>query len=280
MGGARRTSLRGFSLAGFIALCLGLVLGCAPAAKAGPEPGSEGPPTIYDVEIVKAYPHDAQAFTQGLYYKNGYLYESTGLKGRSTVRKVEIETGKVLQRKDLPETLFGEGVTDWRGEIIGLTWRSQVGFVYDEKSFDTKRRFTYPGEGWGVTTDGDRLIMSDGTSSLRFLNPRTLKETGRIAVTLKGKPLANLNELEWVDGEIYANVWLTDAIVRIDPQSGRVVGVIDLSSLHKALGADAQAIDVLNGVAYDAKDKRLFVTGKLWPKLFEIKLVPKETPAN
>lgn len=264
--------------AGVLLASIALAFGCGPAASADAKP--DGEPAIYDIEIVNAYPHDPEAFTQGLFYADGFLYESTGLKGRSTIRKVEIETGKVLQQKRLPDALFGEGVTKWRNEIIGLTWRSQVGFVLDEKTFKTKRRFTYPGEGWGVTTDGKRLIMSDGAPSLRFLNPRTLKETGRIAVTLNGKPLANLNELEWIDGEVYANVWMTDAIVRIDPESGHVVGVIDLSPLREALGPQAGAIDVLNGLAYDPKGKRLFVTGKLWPKLFEVRLVPRGAPAN
>ncbi|HXI87835.1 MAG TPA: glutaminyl-peptide cyclotransferase [Parvularculaceae bacterium] len=248
------------------------LLGCSSATAA----------PVYDVKIVKTFPHDADAFTEGLYFDDGYLYESTGLKGQSSLRKVDLETGKTLEREDLPADLFGEGIVRWKDEIIGLTWRSQIGFVYDRESFKTKRQFTYAGEGWGMTTDGVRLIMSDGTSSLRYLDPKTLAQTGSLSVTLDGKPLAEINELEWVDGEIYANIWQTDFIVRIDPKSGVVTGVIDARPLRRMLGEAARSTDVLNGIAYDAKDKRLFVTGKNWPTLFEIKLAPRapEPPPN
>ncbi|MBI1364632.1 MAG: glutaminyl-peptide cyclotransferase [Alphaproteobacteria bacterium] len=230
---------------------------------------------VFDVKIVKSFPHDPGAFTEGLFYARGYLFESTGLNGHSSLRKVDLDTGKVLVRQDIPNEFFGEGIAAWGDEIVGLTWRSQVGFVYDAETFKTKRRFSYKGEGWGLTSDGKRLIMSDGTSSIRFLNPDTLEETGRISVTLDGEPLGEINELEWVDGEIYANVWRTDFIVRIDPKTGVVVGVVDARPLRRALGEEAKLTDVLNGIAYDAKKKRLFVTGKYWPTLFEIELTPR-----
>jgi glutamine cyclotransferase len=236
-------------------------------------------PQYYDYEIVNSYPHDPEAFTQGLFLKDGFLYESTGIWGRSSIRKVELKSGKVLQKRDLPAEIFGEGVAPWAGDIVGLTWRDGYGYVADGKDFKEERRFTYAGEGWGLTSDGKRLIMSDGTATLRFIDPTSLAETHRVTVTVRGKPLALLNELEWVDGEVFANVWGSGFIVRIDPESGIVAGVIDLRSLRKQLGA-APAAEVLNGVAYDEKGKRLFVTGKLWPKLFEIKLKPRAEKTN
>lgn len=243
------------------------VLVGAAAARAGTP--------VYDVEIVNAYPHDPAAFTQGLFYFDGYLYESTGLNGLSTLRRVELETGAVLQREDLAAEFFGEGIALWKDKIVGLTWHSQIGFVYDAKSLKPEKRFTYPGEGWGITADKKRLIMSDGTSELRFLDPRGFAEIDRISVILRDKPVDNLNELEWVDGEIFANVWRTDLIVRIDPSTGAVVGVIDLRSL-RAFVDGAPEIDDLNGIAYDAARRRLFVTGKNWPKLFEIRLIERD----
>jgi glutamine cyclotransferase len=230
--------------------------------------------TRYDIEIVNAYPHDPKAFTQGLFFKDGALYESTGLKGQSSLRRVKLETGEVLQMAALPKDIFGEGVAPAGDAIIGLTWRTQIGFVFDAKTFKVKRRFTYAGEGWGLASDGKRLIMSDGTDELRFLNPKSLKETGRLKVTRGGRPLRDLNELEWVEGEIFANVWRTDEIVRIDPKTGAVVGVVDARALRAAIGAPAPGMDVLNGIAYDAAKKRLFLTGKNWPKLFEVRLQP------
>ena len=227
----------------------------------------------YDVEVVHTYPHDAAAFTEGLFYLNGVLYESTGLEGHSSIRKVRLETGAVLQQIDVPAQYFGEGIVNWHGHLISLTWKSQVGFVYDLGTLKVQKRFAYAGEGWALTQDGRQLIMSDGTPELRFLNPETLRETNRVQVTLDGKPLRNVNELEWVKGEIFANVWGTDYIVRVDPKSGRVVGVINLNGL---LGTDRVSgpDGVLNGIAYDDKHDRLFVTGKNWPKLFEIRLRP------
>jgi len=223
---------------------------------------------IYNVEIVHTYPHDPAAFTEGLFYLNGFLYESTGLEAHSTIRKVRLETGEVLQKIDIPAQYFGEGIVDWHGHLISLTWKSQLGFVFGLDDLKLQRQFNYRGEGWALT----RIIMSDGTSELRFLNPNTLRETGRVQVTLEGKPLQNVNELEWVKGEIYANVWQTNWIVRIDPSSGNVVGLVNLSGLLKTTDTVPGQTDVLNGIAYDAKHDRLFVTGKNWPKLFEIQL--------
>jgi glutamine cyclotransferase len=226
----------------------------------------------YEAEVVHIYPHDTSAFTEGLFYLNGYLYESTGLEHHSTIRKVRLETGEVVQKLDIPAQYFGEGIVDWHGRLISLTWKSQVGFVFDLKTLKLQRQFQYPGEGWALTHDDKQLIMSDGSSELRLLDPATLKETGRIEVTVDGKPLRNVNELEWVKGEIYANVWQTNWIVRIDPGSGRVVGAINLTGLLKPEDIVPGQTDVLNGIAYDAKHDRLFVTGKNWPKLFEIRL--------
>lgn len=227
-------------------------------------------------EVVRTYPHDALAFTQGLVFLNGYLYESTGLEGRSSVRKVRLEDGSVVQKQDLPRQFFGEGIVNWKDRLIGLTYLSQTGFVYDLATLKPLRQFKYTGEGWGLTHDGKRLIMSDGTSELRFWDPETLRELGRIQVTDQGRPVASLNELEWVKGEIFANIWQTDRIARIDPASGKVVGWIDLTGLLKPSDRIAGYTDVLNGIAYDAANDRLFVTGKRWPKLFEIKVVKKK----
>jgi glutamine cyclotransferase len=227
---------------------------------------------IYDFEIVHTYPHDTSAFTEGLFYLNGFLYESTGLEQHSSIRKVRIETGEVVQKIDIPAQYFGEGIVNWRSHLISLTWKSQIGFVFDLNTFKLQRQFKYPGEGWALTRNDKQIIMSDGTSELRFLNPDTLAETSRIQVSIEGKPLMNVNELEWVKGEIYANVWQTNWIARIDPSSGKVVGLINLSGLLNQSDVVKGQTDVLNGIAYDAKQDRLFVTGKNWPKLFEIRL--------
>ena len=236
---------------------------------------SAAPPPLYSYEVVHAYPHDPKAFTEGLFYKDGFLYESTGLEGQSSVRKVKLETGEVVQASNLVGGDFGEGIIDWQGELIGLTWKSQTGFVADLASFTPKRHFSYPGEGWALTRNETEIFMSDGTPSVRVLDPATLKEKRRIRVTFDGRPVASINELEWVKGEIFANVWRTDRIVRIDPDSGEIKGVIDLGGLLQTQGPVTQQVDVLNGIAYDAAKDRLFVTGKLWPYLFEIRLKPK-----
>ncbi|WP_421736972.1 glutaminyl-peptide cyclotransferase [Caulobacter sp.] len=231
-------------------------------------------PRQYGYTVVKAYPHDAGAFTEGLFWRDGFLYESTGLEGRSSIRKVTLETGLPEQERLVESRYFGEGIIDWKGKLIELTWKDQIGFIYDLASFEKLGEFSYPGEGWALTRDDSRIIMSDGTSFLRFLDPETLKETGRVQVTDDGKPVDNINELEWVKGEVLANIWQTDRIARIDPRTGHVTGWIDMSGLLSP--ADLVGpVDVLNGIAYDAAGDRLFVTGKLWPRLFEIRLTPK-----
>jgi len=228
---------------------------------------------VYTYKVVNTYAHDRRAFTQGLVFESGVLYEGTGLRGHSTLRRVELETGDVLQIRELPARFFAEGVTIYGNKIIQLTWQSRVGFVYDKDSFKLLKEFHYPTEGWGITHDGKRLIMSDGTSTLRFLDPETFKETGRIKVYDDNGPVTKLNELEYVQGEIYANVWQTNHIARIAPQTGRVIGWIELKGLLSPQDR-SRGGDVLNGIAYDAKKARLFVTGKFWPELFEIRLIP------
>src|SRR5262245_60210147 len=241
-------------------------------AVIGFSPGQPPVPT-YGYQVVRSYPHDRAAFTQGLIFRDGVFYEGTGLNGRSGIRKVKVETGEVLQMKPLAQEYFGEGITDWNGQIVQLTWQSEVGFVYDMKTFEQTKRWTYTGEGWGLTHDGTRLIMSDGSSQLRFIDPATLKETGRITVRDGNSPVERLNELEYVKGEIFANVWTTQRIARISPKDGRVTGWIDLTGLLSSM--ERANTDVLNGIAYDAAGDRLFVTGKLWPRVFEIKLTRK-----
>lgn len=230
---------------------------------------------VWGYEVIHAFPHDPKAFTQGLIYDQGFLYEGTGLLGKSTLRKVELETGKVVKLIELPDRLFGEGVTLWEGTLIQLTWKSGVGLVYDRQTFRLLKKFFYTTEGWGLTQDGKHLIMSDGTSFLYFLDPQTFMVVRRIQVFDEGIPIASLNELEYIKGEIFANVYQTDRIVRISPESGRVTGWIDLGGLLPAEDRK-QGVDVLNGIAYDPQEERIFVTGKLWPKLFEIRLVSKQ----
>jgi glutamine cyclotransferase len=232
---------------------------------------SDGIP-VYSYNIVNTYPHDRDAFTQGLVFENGVLYEGTGLLGHSTLRRVELETGDILQIRELSDQFFGEGITIYGDEIIQLTWQSHIGFVYDKNSFELLQEFSYSTEGWGITHDGTRLIMSDGTSTLHFLDPQTFEEIGHVEVFDANGAVTRLNELEYVQGEIYANVWQTDWVARIAPETGRVVGWIDLGGLLSAEDL-SQPVDVLNGIAYDAQTDRLFVTGKLWPKLFEIELI-------
>ncbi len=251
-----------------------LRLAALAAILAWPAAAPAAVPT-YGYEVVHAYPHDRTAFTEGLFYLDGYLYESTGLEGHSAIRKEVLETGQVVQSRVVPDQYFGEGIVDWRGRLFELTWRSHIGFIYDLAKLTPIGHFNYPGEGWALTQNGREIIMSDGTPHIRFLDPVTLKETHRITVTFDGGQVANINEIEWVKGEILANVWMTDKIVRIDPQTGRITGWIDLSGLLPAADASGDRDDVLNGIAYDAKHDRLFVTGKRWPKLFEIKLVRK-----
>ncbi len=221
------------------------------------------------VQVVRAYPHDAQAYTQGLVFENGVLYEGTGKRGRSTLRKVELETGRVVQSHSLDSRHFGEGIAIVGDRIVQLTWQSQVGIVYDKKTFKEVGRFRYRGEGWGLTYDGTHLIMSDGSATLRFLDPQTFEEVRRVLVKHQGRRFGELNELEYVRGEILANVWYKDYIARISPRTGQVLGWIDLRRLYPGR-RDREA--VMNGIAYDAENDRLFVTGKNWPRLFEIRV--------
>ncbi len=227
-------------------------------------------PVSYTYEVVKVYPHDKDAFTQGLVIDEGFLYESTGLYGNSTLRHVELETGNVLQIYALPPELFGEGITVFGDKIIQLTWRSQMGFVYDKHSFELLREFSYPTEGWGITKDDSQLIMSDGTATLYFLDPETFEKVGQVEVYDNG-PVTYLNELEYINGEVYANIWGEEKIAIINPQTGQVKGWIDLTGIYNQEDRDPNS--VLNGIAYDTEGDRLFVTGKMWSQLFQIKVI-------
>jgi glutamine cyclotransferase len=291
-------------------LCLGILIACAddePTAVAPPTPTAVAaatatalPPTptvsvlptptvsllptptptpipVYGYRVIERYPHDANAFTQGLIYVDGELFEGTGRRGQSSLRRVDLESGAVEQIVSLPEQFFGEGVTLFGDRLIQLTWTSGLGFVYDRESFELLQTFTYATEGWGLTHNGASLIMSDGTSTLTYLDPQSFAPQRQVPVTAAGEPVLMLNELEYIDGFIYANIWQTDRIAKIDPESGQVVAWIDLSGLLPAVErADSQA--VLNGIAYDAEADRLFVTGKLWPALFWIELTPPAQP--
>ena len=268
------------SVKSIVAFAAAMLLCLLPAffAPARPPFAAQKPaagPAVYGYRAVNAYPHDRQAYTQGLIFSDGFLYESTGLHGASTLRRVQLESGRVLARHSLDRRYFGEGLTAWEGSLLQLTWTSNLGFIYDRSSLRVRGTFRYPGEGWGLTHDRKRLIMSDGTAILRFLDPRSLQETGRLPVLDGNLPVAELNELEFVRGEIFANIYRTDLIARISPQTGRVVGWIDLSGLLPE-GEKGAPVDVLNGIAYDGRRDRLFVTGKLWPKLFEIELFRRQ----
>jgi len=232
---------------------------------------------VYGYEVVHAYPHDRGAFTEGLFYSNGFLYESTGRTRESSVRKVKLETGEMLQLHQLPGQYFGEGIVKWNDKLYQLTWQTGLGFIYDFNTFAVKGEFHYSGEGWAFTTDGQHIYMDDGTAQIRIWDPETLNETGRITVTDEGRAVEKLNELEWVKGEIFANIWKTNRIARIDPKTGKVAGWIDLTGLLKPGDIDPEhaGANVLNGIAYDAARDRLFVTGKCWPKVFEIRLLRK-----
>ncbi len=234
-------------------------------------PTAQSLPQHYTYSIVKTYPHDQTAFTQGLVYENGFLYEGTGLRGQSTLRRVQLETGNVLQSYSLPEEYFGEGITIFGDKIIQLTWRSNKGFVYDKNSFALLQEFGYPTEGWGITNDGNRLIMSDGTANLYYLDPLTFQRTGQVTVQDNSTLVTRLNELEYINGEIYANIWMQEKIAIINPQTGQVRAWIDLTGITHS--ENLYAGDVLNGIAYDPETNRLFVTGKEWSLIFEIKLV-------
>lgn len=227
----------------------------------------------YTYRVVNTLPHDPNAFTQGLVYADDIFYEGTGRNGQSSLRKVDPATGAVLQQHDLAEEYFGEGIVLFTDKIFQLTWQSNTGFVYDKETFTELSRFAYPTEGWGITHNGSELIMSDGSANLYFWDPETLQETRRLEVIYQGEPLVRLNELEYFDDAIWANVWQTDAVVRIDPATGVVNGVVDLRGLLNYAPAVTTPVDVLNGIAYDEVTGRLFVTGKLWPAVFEIELV-------
>ncbi len=235
---------------------------------------ADRPPVQYGYRVVKTYPHDPEAYTQGLIYEDGYLYESTGQYGYSSLRKVKLEDGEVLNMLKLSDDLFAEGICLFNDRIIQLTWTSRVGFVYDRESFRLLNKVHYPTQGWGLTTNGTELIMSDGTQLIYFLEPDYFTEMHRIEVYDDRDPVMDLNELEYIRGEIWANVYQTDRIVRIDPQTGRVTGVIDLTGLLQQKYRNSRT-DVLNGIAWDEQNERLFVTGKMWPLLFEIELIKK-----
>jgi glutamine cyclotransferase len=251
-----------------------LLTACRPflGAQTSHRPSANSPPE-YTFAIVRVFPHDTSAFTQGLAYRDGFLYEGTGLSGGSSLRKVRLETGEVIQQVNLGPDFFGEGITLVKDKVLQLTWKSGVGFVYD-LNFHLARQFSYSGEGWGLATDGREVFMSDGTSQIRVLDAETLQEKRRFKVRDGSSPVEQLNELEFVEGQIFANVWHSNRVARISPQTGEVVGWIDLTGLLSPVyRLESEA--VLNGIAYDPARKRLFVTGKLWPRVFEIKLSPK-----
>jgi glutamine cyclotransferase len=250
-----------------VCLCTAVAIGSSRVATKEVDAPEQTPVLAY--EVVKTYAHDPKAFTQGLIFRNGFLYESTGLKGQSSLRKVRLETGEVVELRAVDKQYFAEGLTDWGGRLLQLTWETNIGFVYDLATFNPLKTFTYTGEGWGLTHDDAQLIMSDGSSALRFLDSETQREIRRVTVRDNGKPVERLNELEFVKGEIFANVWLTDRIAIIAPATGKVTAWLDLAKLR---APSRQGEDVLNGIAYDAAANRLFVTGKLWSRLYEIRV--------
>jgi glutamine cyclotransferase len=258
-------------------VALSLLIGCCPLliGQASRQVSANAPPE-YSFSLVRAFPHDASAYTQGLAYRDGFLYEGTGRNGQSSLRKVRLETGEVIQHVDLGAEFFGEGITIIKDKVFQLTWKSGVGFVYDLKSFRLLRTFAYSGEGWGLATDGRELLLSDGTSEIRVLDAESCQQKRRLRVHDGTTPIDQLNELEFVEGQIFANVWHSNRIARISSQTGNVVGWIDLTELLSPIyRLEPEA--VLNGIAYDPIRKRLFVTGKLWPSVFEIRLSPKHT---
>ena len=281
-----RVSLRHYSLSlskrfvpplgGLLILFFGLItFNCQNAPTATTEKVfSKQAVPIYGYEIVRAFPHDPEAFTQGLVIHDGKLIESTGEIGRSSLRRVELETGKIIQRVDVPPPYFAEGITLLKGKIYQLTWQQHLGFIYDAWTFEKLGEFNYAGEGWGLTNDGVSLILSDGSNKIRFLDPDNFQVKKTIAVLDGHTPVLEINELEYIKGEIYANIWHADRVARINPETGTVVGWIDLKGLL-APGDVEDEEAVLNGIAYDQAGDRLFVTGKLWPKIFEIRLAQK-----
>ncbi len=277
---AARSRLR-WSILPVLGLVLGGVVGCdakrqsaSTSSSAASTATTPAAPVSYTYEVVHSYPHDPGAFTQGLIFLNGEWIESTGLNGKSSLRRVEFATGLVSRIIRVPSEYFAEGMTVIGNKVYQLTWQHQKGFVYDLATFNLEREFAYTGEGWGLTTDGKSLILSDGTNQIRFLDPATFAVTRTISVTRDGQPVRLLNELEYIRGEIYANIWQSQSIARIDPATGRLLGLIDLYGLLPDSERTPDT-DVLNGIAYDAATDRLFVTGKRWPKIYEIKLRPK-----
>ena len=257
---------------GLLALLAAASIFCCLSPRESRVPSNLDVIPVYTYNIINTYPHDRNAFTQGLVFEDGVLYEGTGGLGHSTLRRVELATGNILQIRELSAQFFGEGITIYGDKIIQLTWKSNVGFVYDKDSFELLQEFSYPSEGWGITHDGERLIMSDGTSTLRFLDPQAFQEIGQLEVFDNDGPVTRLNELEYIKGEIYANIWQMDRVARIAPETGRVTGWIELGGLLTTEDC-LEPVDVLNGIAYDTGTDRLFVTGKLWPKLFEIEVI-------
>lgn len=231
------------------------------------------PESFYTYRVVKKFPHDPEAFTQGLVYHNGVLYEGTGLYGSSSIRVVELETGEVLRKADLPQGYFGEGVTILGDKVYQVTWREHTGFVYDLE-LDGESTFGIPDEGWGLTHNGTHLILSDGTSKLSFIDPQTMQIVGTVTVTYGGEEVTSFNELEYIEGKVYANIWQTDSVAVIDPSTGDVVSWIDLTGIRNELDT-TEGIDVLNGIAYDGETGKIYVTGKHWPNLFEVQFIPK-----
>ncbi len=260
-------------LAGLVVLCVLAACGRSPAPKLPSVPASPVAATIarYGYEVIATWPHDRGAFTQGLVFRNGSFLESTGLNGQSSLREIDPTTGRALKEVPVAREFFAEGLAVLGDRAFQLTWQSHRGFIYNADTFRPLGEFAYQGEGWGLATDGRLLVLSDGTSRIRFLDPTNFQVVRTIDVTADGKPVERLNELEWINGEIFANVWQTDEIVRIDPASGRVRGVIDCAGLL-APQDRAAGTDVLNGIAYDAATDRLFLTGKRWPKIFEVRL--------
>ncbi len=246
-----------------------------PTPELTPTPSPTATPTVsnYTYSIINTYPHDINAYTEGLFYADGFLYESTGLNGASSLRRVDLNTGDVLQEVMLPSQYFGEGTTIVNNTIIQLTWQSHIGFIYDKTTFASLGNFSFDTEGWGLTFDGKQLIMSDGTDNLYFLDPITFQRTGQVAVHDGNTSVVNINELEYINGDVYANIWQTNSIAIINPQTGQVIAWIDLTGLPSENNPDPNA--VLNGIAYDQSNNRLFVTGKDWPSLYQIKIVPQ-----
>ncbi len=265
---------RAVSVLALGALALTSACHATPRKAAAPAPATAPAVPIYKLKIIKVFPHDPEAFTEGLFYDHGSLYESTGRNGQSSVRQVNLDTGQVIQQAPIDSHYFGEGIAPWNGHIVGLTWQTEKGFVWNQADLHLKSTFAYKGEGWGMTGNAKNLIMSDGTPTLKFLDPVTLKVAKTITVTYLGKPVDQVNELEWIDGQILANIWRTRDIVRIDPTTGKITGVIDLSNLPEVNTPPSDPDAVANGIAFDPKGHRIFVTGKLWPHLYQVELVP------